>query len=369
MIMSYTPLSTVTMADHSLGNEGLCQSAFEIIPAEIRLQIYRELLISSDVIDIDWKKPKLHPNIMRTCKAVFSESHPILYDENTFRVRMNLPQKLKDAIPVTPVQRVCGDFKYDQIAEARNLSFSYLNDIFPNFYYRESSLYGGLWRNKAYPREQHNYEKEKFPRRLVITIEGQDLENIERKLDELAQMLQTIPRIYSLAISCENTPPDFWTTNAGIRLGEKLCVYLGGSIRRVRMVTTHNMPEEYATVLTYTLTSQTLTNGLIPMLRALRDYEVGLSMGGRTIDGKRAAWKIDDSPGSHLDQASRAMERGDFEAFRYHREQEMRRADGITSHYYSIEELYRYDPKPILSPIFSPSLLAMEPRLCSGCNN
>lgn len=86
---------------------------------------------------------------------------------------MNLPQQLKDAVPITPPQTAPGDFERDELAEYRCFRFSYLNDIFPEF---QMGL--GLLRNRDFSYQQPNYGKEKFPRRLVITIEGQDFENI-----------------------------------------------------------------------------------------------------------------------------------------------------------------------------------------------
>lgn len=106
-----------------------------------------------------------------------------------------------------------------------------------------------------------------------------------------------------------------------MRLDEMLCAYLGGSVRRVKMVTTHNIPEVYADVLVHDLTSYNPTSSLVLMLRALTKYVTGLWMRGQTIDGKRARWKINHSRGNHLHQACRAMERGDFKAFQHHRKQ------------------------------------------------
>lgn len=323
------------------------QSYLEKIPAELRLQIYRELLISSDAIDIDWERPKgLYPNIMRTCKAIFRESHPVLYDENTFKVRIGIPQHLGAVVPIVPPLREDTDeiCRLDEKASWRCFSGSYLNDVFPQFL----GLHGnGLWRNRAFcdpftsSRRRHNFEDEKLPRRLLITIECGDISErlVRHDLDILAKRLQNIPLVYSVAISCENTPPGFWTTGIGIVLGNMLCTYLGGCVRRIHTVTTYNISEVYANVLLHDLTSSNpKRDNLLLVCRALMEYLQGLDMHGTTADGKMAEW-----PGRG-ELAYRAMERGDWKAFQHHREQEMRWAEGITCRWYSAKDVYKHDP-------------------------
>lgn len=226
-----------------------------LIPAEIRLQIYRELLLSNEAIEIDWKKPKgLYPNILRTCKGILDESYPVLYYENTFKVRLGKSKELKAAVPnFPPLCRHATNSEYDAMGYQRSFTSSYLNDIFPHFL---SCSGRGLWRNRDF-RSRFIWfdlqDREKLPRRLVITIEPNveaeieglkaDIAIMQMDLALLAESLQ-IP-LYSLAIEC-NTPCGFWATGSGIRLGKMLCAYLKGCARGVDKVTAHNIPEEYA---------------------------------------------------------------------------------------------------------------------------
>jgi hypothetical protein len=221
-----------------------------LIPAEIRLQIYRELLLSHEAIDIDWKKPKgLYPNILRTCKSILDESHPVLYHENTFKVRIGKHKRPKADVPnFPPLQRYAEISQSDEKGYQLSFESSYLNDIFPHFL--QVGGYG-LWRNRAFRQRfiffdlQH---RKIFPRRLVIAIEPNvetrlDVSRMWWNLDLLAKRLQ-IP-LHSLAIECD-APRGFWATSSGIKLGKMLSASLGGCMRGVDKVTAHNIPEEYA---------------------------------------------------------------------------------------------------------------------------
>ena len=65
---------------------------FQQFPSEIRHQIYSYLLVSDDPIQDGQPKtgsvsPKydIHPNILRTCRDVYNEALPILYEDNVFQ--------------------------------------------------------------------------------------------------------------------------------------------------------------------------------------------------------------------------------------------------------------------------------------------
>jgi len=332
------------------------QSLLELIPAEIRLKIYRELLLSPDVIDIDWKIPKLHPNIMRTCKAIFRESHPVLYNENTFQVRVGIPRELRTTTPIIPpVYGLWDDtYRWDEKAACRRfIDGSYLHDVFPAFL----PYACGLSRNKAFCgmlRQPYHYEKEKIPCRLVVTIECGDMNKytIRTELDALAQCLGNMPLIHSLAILCENTAPGFWTTSFGISLGEMLCTYIGGSgIRHINTVTACNIPKEYANILIHEVKSAKPTSNLLLMWRAFKKYYLQAMSAQRTF-----------GTDSHFDQVRCVMEKGDRKAFLYHREQAMRSISGITVPWWpEPESIYQYDAEH--APEHDPDEISQTPGL------
>ena len=310
------------------------QSLLARIPAEVRLEIYRELLISPDMIDIDWKSPKLHPNIMRTCKAIFRESHSILYDENTFLVRIGIPQSLKSAVPNTPpVQEPWEErFRLDEQDNVRSLEYTYLHDVFPQFL----PISSGLCRNRSFcsRKKQHNYY-DKLPSRLAVMVECGNIKEYctRNRLNTLAKSLQKIPFIRSLSISCENAPPSFWSTSLGIMLGEMLCAYIGGrGIRHIHTVITHNIPQGYADVLVRAVKSAKPTSTLLLMWRAFCSYYIWLPV-------PFGDWL---NPGSHYYEACRAMETGDKKAFLHHREQALRNAPQHRYRYPTRDSVYMH---------------------------
>ena len=77
-----------------------CVSAFSLLklPTEIRLYIYRELLIQPSSFEPMlcscyserhqyWKdRGSIHPAILRTCKLAYAEAYPTLYRESTFQL-------------------------------------------------------------------------------------------------------------------------------------------------------------------------------------------------------------------------------------------------------------------------------------------
>jgi len=66
---------------------------FSDLPVEIRLQIYSELLVQSDVILVPWSsggrlvktKICLYPEILRVSKRIHRETSPLLYSSNRFQ--------------------------------------------------------------------------------------------------------------------------------------------------------------------------------------------------------------------------------------------------------------------------------------------
>lgn len=57
-------------------------------PMKIRIIIYQFLLQKHELIDY-FKKVRLHPSIVRTCRQVLSEAHPILYGQNTIKMSID----------------------------------------------------------------------------------------------------------------------------------------------------------------------------------------------------------------------------------------------------------------------------------------
>lgn len=326
-------------------------SLLEVIPAELRLKIYRELLASPDIIDIDWKKPGLYPAIMQTCKTIFCESHPVLYGENTFMVHIGYPERPDgDRVPVCPPirpeerprdippQRWAKDLHDD--TTSRSLTHSYLNDVFPQFLQGFTSN-GGLVRNKAFCgayRRTHNYEAEKLPRRLAVDAQdGCSWDDcIREQLVILSRSLRNIPHLDLLAISYGGKQRDFWQSHEGISLGRKLCTYIGGAVRGVSTVKTHNIPDVYADVLCRDMASSEPPSSLLLMCRALQDYCENIY-----LDNNRYLW-LSRRKGL-IAKAVRAMEKGNRKAFLRYRTQAMRKMHDMKSPWHPAEDVYQHD--------------------------
>jgi len=248
------------------------------LPPEIRLQIYRELLIAPGAIDIDWEKPRLHPEILRTCKKVLNEARPVLYDENTWKLHIGVPQRRLDekAIPNTPpvpssydqIKQLDRTFtfsvwgtsdkdfnerlQHDEDPRFRNGERSYFNDIYPDFFgFFPYFGHRGLerLRRPASSRSPEIWDKAKHPRRFEIEVEYAKiypssfmsscwiLRNTRRHIVDLTKVLKALPRIDSLVITCENTTIerasgslDIWNTTQGESCLHMLQAYFG-SIR------------------------------------------------------------------------------------------------------------------------------------------
>ncbi|EXK30620.1 hypothetical protein FOMG_13405 [Fusarium oxysporum f. sp. melonis 26406] len=84
---------------HHIESGAASASPFFLLPPEIRLYIYRHLLISKNYAELNHcskkfrlipKEPcdcplEIHPKILQTCRVVNKEATPILYSENVFR--------------------------------------------------------------------------------------------------------------------------------------------------------------------------------------------------------------------------------------------------------------------------------------------
>lgn len=70
-------------------------SSLFLLPVELRLEVYRYLLIASSQplilhpsIQGSQFRGEFHTAILRTCKTMYSEALPLLYDENTLRISL-----------------------------------------------------------------------------------------------------------------------------------------------------------------------------------------------------------------------------------------------------------------------------------------
>jgi len=313
---------------------------FGALPAEIRKMVYRELLVSNQPIDIDWVKPRLQPNILQTCKQVFQEAHPILYEENTWKIRIGKTEELLlltiPILPPGPPRPLCPKLrifsveecmemrKYDENPVMRTFDKSYIHDIMPDF--MQGTLAKGLWVNSSFcvdgcpgctwPR--HFFREKKLPRHLIVAFECSDLkydEVIRRyNIEVLAKTLEHIPHIRSLAITCENAPKDMWDTKEGAELGGQLQAWLGGTVRGVRSMSTVGIPKSLSTALISQMMSHGPKSRLLLMYKAFEQYMRNLWF----VSG--CSWDALHGDGAPLAQARRAMERGDWDGFLRHRE-------------------------------------------------
>lgn len=93
-------------------------SFLKIIPTEIRLKIYRYLLVNPQLGEVMWIgtntnygasfKYELSPNVLRTCQAIYDEAVSILYEINTFVFvchRRKENSELISDLPQSPLTR------------------------------------------------------------------------------------------------------------------------------------------------------------------------------------------------------------------------------------------------------------------------
>ena len=70
-------------------------SFFGDLPLKLRIQIYRELLVSDESVDVikypgprsnkPHRRTNLHPAILRSCRQAYAEALGYLYEENRIR--------------------------------------------------------------------------------------------------------------------------------------------------------------------------------------------------------------------------------------------------------------------------------------------
>lgn len=135
----------------------------------------------------------------------------------------------------------------------------------------------------------------------------------------------------------QNAPPGFWSTSSGIEFGEQLCAYVGGSVRGVGVIQTHEILEVYSSVLRRELVSSKPTSAPLSKFRASRAYWFDLFLYSKPSPGLGLS--------GSLNQALRAMEKGNWEAFRRHRQQEMHSVKNVKigSQTSRIEAGYKHD--------------------------
>ncbi|CAO2649306.1 Nn.00g066910.m01.CDS01 [Neocucurbitaria sp. VM-36] len=87
---------------------------FLALPAELRNQIYRELLLTNIPLQLAHDRPswpdiavpgkRLHPTVLRVCKTLWQEGVSVLYGENTWYLHLDktLPRYLADMRRVNP---------------------------------------------------------------------------------------------------------------------------------------------------------------------------------------------------------------------------------------------------------------------------
>jgi len=341
---------------------------FLSLPAEIREIVYRELLVSPEVVDIDFQKQNLHPAIMRTCRAVFHEAHKILYDENTFLMRIGIPRELENVVPVCAPRateelslsalekldpgpyssswKINGQERIlsDRDPRRRGYDHSYLNDLFPRLRNTSCLITGlnGNWCWGGFNRPEQYHEDIKFPRRLVVSIECSGVTNkfslLWNSIRPVATILRHLPRIQHLEIRCENITPAMWATDQGIRLGEQLQAYFGGSVRRVESMAAIGVPQGHVSVLERMMKGNQPKSVLLSMYEAFYSFRISQAIFGNP------ALSIDYSGDSTFTKARRAMESGDWEAFRHHRETEIRGLRAAGADFRDVEEVFLHDP-------------------------
>ncbi|KAK0657963.1 hypothetical protein B0T16DRAFT_453374 [Cercophora newfieldiana] len=310
----------------------------EALPSELRIKIYHNLLVSPQPIDIDWEMPHLHPNIMRTCKAIFKETHPILYEENTWRIRLGLPERLKrkpgtryiDPPSGTPPSHPDAPQSGLYLPRAdRNIEWSYLNDIFPHFLQGSGvqlmgGSFGGLTQNYATSgspsRTPHYFEQEKLPQRFVVTIACNDISNVVRGngehggyIDVLAKSLDHIPHVQSLTVECVHANRGFWERTGGVQLANELRAYLAGTVRGVGTVKTIGVPQDLSAVLTEKMQGSQPKSVLLMMWQVFKEWRLAQNGVSRFATSSAI---LDYSPRGPYNKARNAMERGDMDEFR-----------------------------------------------------
>jgi len=165
----------------------------------------------------------------------------------------------------------------------------------------------------------HFFEKEKFPRRIIVVIDSANLRHLNFHLgyyiDVLASSLANIPHILSLTITCENGPDNMWDTEVGFDLAKYLQAYIGGMVRGVGAFNTIGLPDTVSTTLTRQITSRHPASPLLFMYKALQDFACT-----HWMHTTCRSWEVEMEKRAPYYEARRAMERGDWDQFMHHRE-------------------------------------------------
>ncbi|KAK4444132.1 hypothetical protein QBC34DRAFT_430162 [Podospora aff. communis PSN243] len=336
--------------------------SFLDIPPEIRLMIYRDLLISDKAIDIDWECPRLHPQIMQTCKIIFREAHPVLYDENTWRIRMSISTQMqRDGARNRPSPMPKLSLSSSTIGDSDPRDFidrSYFNNVFPKFIMRGRGMNpcpgGRIWvqpenlgRCPYFP-SGHLFENEKHPRYLEAVMYCATLTApCSWDIDVMARSLERLPEIRSLTLKCEGTmaDSDFWGGYIGTRLRKKLLAYLSGRVRGVKAMTTVGMPEDLATQMTREMTSSAARNRLLLMWDAFERWRFKqCAKNTLTTKAKVLVYEQILSDAGHWIRIKEALERNDAKDFLHYRQLELQRLkdiDGLELRF--VEDVYKND--------------------------
>ncbi|KAK4444131.1 hypothetical protein QBC34DRAFT_430161 [Podospora aff. communis PSN243] len=257
------------------------------LPAEIRQMVYRELLRSTNPIDIDWKCPRLHPQILQTCKTVFFEAHSVLYEENTWKLR--------------------------------------IGGVSESLFGRPSPL----------------FDKERTPRHLDIVIDCScSSVRVESQINIIGRSLAALPEIRSLVIRCEKVSKGFWRSEKGTELRDRIRTYLCGRIRHVKTIQVTGTPKALATEISRVLMGSTPRSALLLSWEAFGAWKFSQC--------RRAGrfWQcLYTKPFSDFYcEAMDAMERGDRKAYLFYRGKVVERIKGIKDFQTNcMEELYQYD--------------------------
>ncbi|KAK4444136.1 hypothetical protein QBC34DRAFT_442775 [Podospora aff. communis PSN243] len=353
------------------------------IPAELRLEIYRYLLIAPGPIDIDWEKPRLQPNILRTCKQVLSEAHPILYDENTWKLHIGTPRaKLQErAVPVVP-SSLAAYVKHDRysfnfLADPRSRgmgSVSYFYDIYPRL--SGPCMFRSLlqatsqaWGSVEPPQV---YEAQKYPRRLEISVECSDFHRTSGwnlpllryatvqvswcrvYMENLVKVLEKIPPLQALTVRFENSAEEdpaylgheIWSSQEGNDLLNVTRTYFG-SLRNVGTVAISGAPPGLSSLLEHKMAGSGPQDALFLMGSAFQcfrmRYIATVSIAFRD-SGLDIPVDFDWLVGGTAPTQG-AMERGDLAAFKRYRKEAMAAVRGLG---FIINEdaarVYEHDP-------------------------
>lgn len=119
-------ITKLTSTDNRLG--------FLSLPPELRVQVYRHLLLKHRPLSTDWPFSTYRPNpaILATCKLIRCEAFQVLYGENVFFVRSAEPELSILANPhvADTMQNLYLDARLDDTSSHRRSSFIHMIRVF-----------------------------------------------------------------------------------------------------------------------------------------------------------------------------------------------------------------------------------------------